>query len=141
MRLVKRNEVFLPSLLEEIFTPDWFGGTENYRPPMPSVNILDKEQIFEIELAVPGYDKEDFAISIDENRLSISTKKEEDKKEVNLNYTQREFQKYSFKRLFDLPKSVDQDGVKASYENGILKFVLPKKVADVAKEKRTISLK
>lgn len=144
MSIVKRNEVFLPSLLNEIFKPDWFGGIDNFGAKIPPVNIIENEKDFEIELAIPGYKKEDFKIDIDKNILTISTKKEDDFKgnkiEEKRNFTRREFAKYSFERGFNLPKSVEEEAVKASYESGILKFILPKKIEALPKAKREINL-
>ncbi|WP_291871532.1 Hsp20/alpha crystallin family protein [Maribacter sp.] len=144
MSIVKRNEVFFPSLLNEIFKPDWFGGMDNLGAKIPPVNIIENEKYFEIELAVPGYKKENFKIEIDKNVLTISVKKEEEIKDEKIeerrNFTRKEFEKYSFERGFNLPENVEEEGIEASYKNGILSFVLPKKIETLPKAKREINL-
>ena len=140
MSLVKRNEVLFPALMNEIFRPDWFGGTQNVRTAMPAVNIKEGEKDFELELFVPGRAKEDFTIEIDDAVLTISSEKEESKEVSKENFTRREFTLTSFKRSFTLPETVATDKVEASYENGILKFNLPKKEEALPKPKRTIEL-
>ncbi|MFS4467362.1 Hsp20/alpha crystallin family protein [Maribacter sp. 2210JD10-5] len=139
MSLIKRNDVLFPSLMNEIFKPDWFGGLENHNT-MPAVNIKENEKDFELELSVPGRAKEDFNIEIDDNVLTISSELKNEKEVSEENYTRREFGYSSFKRAFTLPESVASDNIKANYENGILKFNLPKKEEALPKPKRMIEL-
>lgn len=96
----------------------------------PAVNIKENEKGFEVELAAPGLHKNDFSIVIDKNVLTISAaqqaQKEEKKEEEK--YTVREFSFQSFERSFSLPENgIDEEKVEASYENGVLHLLLPKK--------------
>lgn len=93
---------------------------------MPAVNILENKEAFEIELAVPGMDKDSFAINLENNVLTISSDKET-KAGEETNYTRREFVYGTFSRSFTLPKTVDSEKISADYEHGILKVKLPKK--------------
>lgn len=140
MNTTRRNHLVFPSLMSEIFKPDWFGGMENATGNAPAVNIKESETNFELELAVPGRKKSDFNIEIDKDVLTISSeiKKEEEVKEEN--YTRREFGFTSFKRAFTLPDTIDNDKIEANYEDGLLKFVLPKKEEALPKPKRMIEL-
>jgi len=140
MSIVKRNNLVFPTLMNEILKPDWFGGLENYKDTFPPVNIQDNEISFELELSVPGRKKEDFNVEIDEQVLTITseTKKEEEVKDGS--YTRKEFSYSSFKRSFTLPETVNEEGIKASYENGILRFTLPKKEESLPKPKRLIEI-
>lgn len=140
MSLIKRNDVLFPSLMNEIFKPDWFGGMENFNGSVPAVNIRESEDRFDLELSVPGRAKEDFNIEIDDNLLTISSEVKSEKESKEENYTRREFGYSSFKRSFTLPESVDEERIDASYENGILKFTLPKKEEALPKPKRMIEL-
>jgi len=140
MSIVKRNDVLFPSLMSEIFKPDWFGGLENNNRNIPAVNIKENEKDFELELSVPGRNKEDFKIEINENVLTISTESKTEDNVEKENYTRREFVYSSFKRAFTLPETVDEDNIKANYDNGILKFTLPKKAEALPKPKRMIEL-
>lgn len=140
MSIIRRNNLVFPDLMNEIFKPDWFGGLENFSGTFPPVNILENDTSFELELSVPGRKKEDFNIEIDEQVLTISSeiKKEEEAKEDG--YTRKEFSYSSFKRAFTLPETIDEEGIKASYDNGILKFTLPKKEESLPKPKRLIEI-
>ncbi|QCX00779.1 Hsp20/alpha crystallin family protein [Aggregatimonas sangjinii] len=140
MSLVKRNNVVFPSLMNEIFKPDWFGGMENFNTNSPAVNIKDGEKQFELELAVPGREKSDFNIDVDNDLLTVSYEVKHEENEDTGKYTRREFSFSSFERRFTLPESIDADKIEATYENGILKFVLPKKEEALPKPKRVIEL-
>ncbi|SIQ38788.1 Hsp20/alpha crystallin family protein [Maribacter ulvicola] len=141
MSLTKRNDVLFPALMNEIFRPDWFGGTENSRSSIPAVNIKENEKDFELQLFVPGRVKDDFKIEIDDAILTISAEIKEESEEVKENFTRREFSISSFKRAFTLPDTVATDKIEATYEDGILKFNLPKKEEALPKPKRMIELK
>ncbi len=140
MSLTKRNEVLFPALMNEIFRPDWFGGTQNVGTAMPAVNIKENEKEFELELFVPGRAKKDFIIEIDEAVLTISSEMKENKMVAEEKFTRREFTLSAFKRAFILPETVATDKIDATYENGVLRFVLPKKEEALPKPKRTIEL-
>ncbi|WP_299320321.1 Hsp20/alpha crystallin family protein [uncultured Maribacter sp.] len=141
MSLTKKNEVLFPAFMNEIFKPDWFGGTENARAAVPAVNIKESDSNFELELFVPGRVKDDFKIEIDDTVLSISAEINEESEEVRENFTRKEFSISSFKRAFTLPDTVATDKIEATYEGGILKFNIPKKEEALPKPKRMIELK
>ena len=105
---------------------------------VPSVNSLENNDSFEIDLAVPGMKKEDFTIELNEKVLVISSETsntiENDKMRLN------EFNFSSFQRSFRVPDSVDQDKVKANYKNGILKIKLPKRKESISKPNRVINI-
>jgi len=106
----------------------------------PMVNVKEDENTFEMELSVPGYDKKDISINLENNVLSISSEKEVKEEKENTNYTMREFSKSSFSRSFTLPKSVNADKIKADYNNGILNLTLPKKEEDKMKLSKEIKI-
>lgn len=141
MSLVKANHTIFPSLMNNLLSPDWFGGLENTQASVPAVNIVENENDFRLAFAVPGFTKEDFNIELDNETLTVSSiKKEEKEKEENVHFTRREFSYQSFKRAFTLPESVDGGKISATYENGILRLVLPKKEEALPKPKRFIEI-
>lgn len=141
MSLVRRrNDMLFPSFMDEFFKPDWFGGMENYTTKVPAVNIKENDTNFELEFAVPGRKKEDFSIEVDENVLTVSAESKSEETKSGDNYTRREFGYHSFKRAFTLPETIDEDKIEASYNDGLLRFVLPKKEEALPKPKRMIEL-
>ncbi|SNZ00270.1 Hsp20/alpha crystallin family protein [Flagellimonas pacifica] len=140
MSLVKRNNLFFPSLMNDLFTPDWFGGVDNLNTSVPAVNIKDNTEGFELELAVPGAKKEDFKVEVDNDILTISSEAKSENEETKENYTRKEFTYSSFNRAFTLPETVDGTKIDAKYEDGILRLTLPKKDEALPEPKRLISI-
>jgi len=140
MSLVKRNNLFFPSLMNDFMGPDWFGGTAKWNTSVPAVNIKDNEEDFELELAVPGVKKDDFTVEMDNDVLTISSEMKSENEETQDNYTRKEFSYSSFRRAFTLPDTVDGSKIDAKYEDGILKLTLPKKQEALPKPKRLISI-
>ncbi len=93
----------------------------------PSVNVIEEDNHYRLEVAAPGLQKEDFQVDLDNGRLIISAKKEQKEEKTEGKYTRREFNFSSFSRSFTLPDTVNVQGIKAVYENGILSVTLPKK--------------
>jgi HSP20 family protein len=98
------------------------------------VNIKESTDEFEVELAAPGLDKKDFNIELNNDMLTISSEKKiENEIKEGQQFARREFSYQSFSRSFTLPNTVDNDKIRAKYENGILRVSIPKK--DEAKPK------
>ncbi len=144
MNLVKSNsKLFFHSVMEELFKPDFMGGVQGYsNSTVPAVNIKETETEFKIELASPGLKREDFKIEVDENVLSISSerKNESEEKSENGKYTRKEFSFSSFKRSFTLPDTLNEDDIKANYQDGVLHLTLPKREEALPKPKRFIEI-
>jgi HSP20 family protein len=135
MSLIKRNgETFpaFPALFDDFFGRELFNwGNNNYSSTsttMPSVNIKETTDSFEVEMAAPGMQKTDFKISLDGNTLTISSQKEHQEKRGEEGYSRQEFSYQSFQRSFISPKDVvNENGILAKYENGLLHLNIPKK--------------
>ena len=93
----------------------------------PAANIIESKDDFEIDLAVPGLNKKDFKINLENNVLTISTEKKEEILDDNKKYTRKEFINNSFKRSFSVPRTIEVNKINAEYKDGILKVLLPKK--------------
>ena len=97
----------------------------------PAVNVTETNEAFKVELAAPGFDKQDFSLNVEQDQLIVTAQKAEKTVEgdpVKDRVLRREFRYESFKRSFKLPNTVNQDSISAVYENGILNIELPKKV-------------
>lgn len=135
MSLIKRNgNLFpgVPSLFDDFFSREFFNwGNNNFsatQTTVPSVNIRESADSYEVEVAAPGMEKKDFNITLDGNLLTISSQKQQRQEKKEENYTRREFSYQSFQRNFELPKDVvDADKINARYENGLLHLTIPKK--------------
>jgi HSP20 family protein len=128
--LIRPGRLF-PSLFDDFVKPwnEWFDSSESGRSiTVPAVNITENANDYKISVAAPGLKKNDFHINVDGSMLTISGEKEETKEEKDQeNYTRKEYNYSSFSRSFTLPEEVNREKIEASYEDGVLKLVLPKK--------------
>lgn len=135
------HPAFAPSFAQtvnRIF--DDFAAGHDMAPSLVKANIRDLEGRFEIELAAPGFSKEQISVTAEDRTLILSGKHETSAENADQNgrYTRREFSTASFERRFTLPRTVDTENISGSYANGILTVVLPK-LAEV-KSQRTIEI-
>ena len=93
---------------------------------VPKVDIIETEKAYEISVAVPGLNKEDFKIDLNDNFLTISGERKfsKEKKENNLHVVETQYGNFS--RSFSLPENVDANKISAAYTNGILEITIPK---------------
>lgn len=122
------TKTFVNGLFDEFINRNLgdFVGADNFASHA-AVNVLETENAFKIELAAPGFDKQDFTLNVENDQLTIEAKHETKEEETNERYTRREFRVAAVKRSFKLPKTVNQDAINAVYENGILNVTLGKK--------------
>ena len=96
----------------------------------PRTNIQNLEDKHLIELATPGVDKEELNIDIDDGRLTVSYKQEDE--------TGRHSFQRTFKRSWTLPKGVDADSINADYANGVLAVSIPKTAPATPSQRRIV---
>ena len=110
------------------FNPDHFlGRTAFDKPwlvPEPPANLSKDEDKYTIEVALPGYSKEDIEINLEEDTLSIRAEKIEEQ-EYKDQYLAREMHFDTVTRHFDLDDDIDREGITAKYEDGLLRIALP----------------
>jgi HSP20 family protein len=128
----------LSSYFDSFFNDDFFRTPAAFS--QPSVNVVENDKEYRLEVAVPGFGKDDFSIDVDHHVLTITGEKKNEAKEEKENYTRREFSYSSFKRSFTLPETVNGENISAAYENGILNVQLPKKVEGKKESKKTIKI-
>jgi HSP20 family protein len=139
MDIIRKNNSLLPS---------FFGNLENGlfnderldRFTNVAVNIKERDDDFVIEMAVPGYKKEDLNLEVDGNKLIVSAEISQEVDDSGENYSRKEFSYGSFTRSFTLPREVDVDKISASSNDGVLSISIPKPESKKKKVKK-ISLK
>lgn len=138
--IVKINPHAMNKAINRFYDDEYFGGFDNSSNELdktrsrysPAVNVKESNDGFEIEMATPGFEKENFQINIEKNTLKISVPEKEastneKENENEMHYTHKEFAAYSFERSFELPKTADSDNIKARYNNGVLSVFIPRK--------------
>ncbi len=104
---------------------------------VPSVNIKENDKEVIIDVAAPGLSKKDFEISVENNLLTISAHKEVENLEEGTNYIKKEFGYENFQRTFTIPEEIfDVENIKATYNNGVLEIVIPKREEQQKKVKK-----
>ena len=147
MTLMRRNgNSIMPSMFDDFFTRDLFdwglSNNSHTGTSIPAVNVKETADSFEVEVAAPGMNKEDFKVELNNNILTISSEKK-DEKEVNEEgkYNRKEFSYQSFQRSFQLSKeAVDADNIHGRYENGVLRLQIPKREEVKQKPARLINI-
>ena len=112
------NILRLPSLLSEEKRP-FFAW-------QPALDVEEKDDAYIVRMDLPGMDKKDIHLTIDNNVLSIRGERRREKEEKDANYYCSERYFGSFQRSFTLPSQVDEDKIKAEYKHGVLTITLPK---------------
>ena len=123
------RENYRPFYMSNFFNDDFFPALTGKTNSIPAVNIKEDEKTFFIELAVPGIDKKDLKININEDVITISSelKHETETSEEKNGYNKKEFNYSSFCRSFFIPENVNREKIAANYRDGILTVSLPKK--------------
>jgi len=112
---------------DKFFEDDWLLPVIpkiEIKQPAMDIKETDKEIIAEVE--APGFDPEKINVSIENGVLKISGSMDEKKEEKEKGYWRKEIRRGSFERMVRLPVAVKENAVKATYEKGILKIVMPK---------------
>ena len=120
MNLITHNTepVFFEDFINNLF------GSNIYND-IPPYNIVDNDKEFLIEFSVPGFDKKDFLLEVEENNLKVSKLSSKNNKPEN-NFFKRQFNYSQFEKNFTIPEEVNIEKINSKYENGILKIFLPK---------------
>ncbi len=140
---MKRNqEPTISDFVSQFFNNELANRMEDgFNVLRPKANIKENEKSYEIEMQVPGFDKKDFAIEVEDNTLKVSAKVEEKKEEKDKKgqIIHEEYISKSIERNFQLSNIVDSSKIAAKYKNGILHINVPKKEDAVIKKMIEIS--
>lgn len=98
----------------------------------PSIDVYETDKEIRVDVELPGLNEKDIDISLGNNVLTISGKKETEETEKNKSFYRHERSYGSFRRTIQLPDDVDEDKIEATYKKGILKIVLPKTAQSVS---------
>lgn len=139
-----QNRPFVPNMFNRFFENEFPTRFERNCECSPAVNILEKEDQFEIQMAAPGLRKEDFKIELEKNLLTISfERKEEGPEQENQreeNWLRREFEMDNFTRSFTIPEQTDTEKITAKYEHGILYVGVPRENPEKARLSKRIEI-
>lgn len=121
----KNFENLVNEIINETKTPEYL---------RPRINLLEKENGYELATALPGLTKENIKLSIEDHILTLEAKSAERKTESGEKVHLKELQTGTYKRIIQLPKNADTETTDASMENGILKVYLAKRNESLPKQ-------
>ena len=123
MYLVNRNRFDLPGFRFWSNPTQW---NEDSVVWSPRVDIEENEEGYILHADIPGMDKKDISLTVEDNVLTIKGKREYENKKEDKNefFLERAFG--NFKRSFKLPQRVAKEKIKADYNNGVLTVTVPK---------------
>ena len=112
---------FFENAFNDFFKPTLFNGYNTSN--LMKTDIKETDQAFELAVDLPGFDKQDLKLSLEDGYLTIEAQKQEKNEEK---YLRRE-RSCSYKRSYYVGKQITEEDVKAKYDNGVLNLTVPKK--------------
>lgn len=136
----RNNQVWGSDFFNDLFETAW---PTKHGMSVPALNVLEKENEYDLELAAPGMTKDDFNVTLDgDGDLVISMEKKNEDKAENGHYIRREFTYGKFRQTMLLPDDAEREHISAKVENGVLKVNIPKvKKTEDAVSHRVIEIK
>jgi HSP20 family protein len=118
------------SFLDDFFGDSFFSNSTSF----PRVDVKDEEKQYVVEAELPGLTEKDLDVKVENNLLTISSKKSEEKEEKKDGYIIKERRASSFCRSFTLPDHTDREKIEAHFKNGLLTLTIPKTEEAAPKE-------
>jgi HSP20 family protein len=131
---------FRPFYMPNFFNDDFFPVLSRSTGSVPAVNVREDDKNFILDVAVPGIDKKDLKIDVNEDVLTISSESKSESEESKDGYKRKEFSYSAFSRSFYVPENVNREKIEANYKDGILTVALPKQEEEKNKVTRKIEI-
>ncbi|MHA2609328.1 MAG: Hsp20/alpha crystallin family protein [bacterium JZ-2024 1] len=125
--LPRRIEEKMRDLIEEFLPERWIGPRWLRRGWGPALDFYETEDAYHLEVDLPGWKKEEIKIQKKGDVLEIVGEKKEEREIKEENFIRRERRSGSFVRRVPIPEEADISGIKARFEGGVLKAIIPKK--------------
>lgn len=137
---VLNSNSWFPTVFDDMFNDDFM---PRMNATAPAINVKEDEHQYEVDLAVPGMQKQDFNVNISDDGclcIKMEHKDEKEKDEKKSHYLRREFNYTKFEQRLQLPDDVDGDKITAKVEDGVLHVVLPRVTREETKVGRHIEI-
>ena len=138
----QRNQYWLPEVFNDLFDNEFLTKTNT---TSPAINVVEKDNEYDVQYAAPGMTKDDFKVSLDDNGdlvINMEKKEENNVEKKHGHYLRREFSYSKFQQTMVLPDDVEREKINASVVNGVLKVNIPKlQKQEVPQAKKIIEIK
>jgi HSP20 family protein len=131
---------FRPFFMQDIFEDSFLPVFSNGNSFKPAVNIREDDKNYVLDFAIPGFDKKDLKIDLNEDVLTIASETKNETEESKDGYSRKEFSYRSFSRSFYIPENVNSEKIEANYKDGILTVSLPKQEVEKNKVAKKIEI-
>lgn len=115
----------------------WFSREEGDEPTprrwMPALDVTETKDAYQIDVEVPGLRPEDINVTVDQGMLTVQGERRSEEEKSDRAYHRVERHYGAFRRSISLPRDVDASKVKANYDNGVLRLMVPKTAGSQAK--------
>src|SRR4026208_884975 len=111
-------------------------GTGRGFPLTPHMDVKETDKEIVVEAELPGIDEKDVSLSLQDGVLTIRGEKKHERNEEKENYRMMERRYGSFQRSVQLPDTVDEDKIEATFNNGVLRVSLPKRPEAIGKQRK-----
>ena len=142
--------IFGENLFDDFMTTPWerefFGGKNplygKHQKNIMKTDVREKEDVYEVDIDLPGFKKEEITAKLENGYLTVSAQKglNKDQKDENGRYIRRERYAGHCSRSFYIGEGVEQEEIKARFEDGILRLTVPKKEKKQVEQKKYISI-
>lgn len=120
---------FFDEVFDDFFKPNFFGAKQSAM----KTDIKELENGFDIAIDMPGFDKKDIELTLQNGYLKVEARREENQNDED-NFVRRE-RSYSCARTYYVGEAIKEEDVKAKYNNGTLELFVPKKQKELPQKK------
>ncbi|HKQ18524.1 MAG TPA: Hsp20/alpha crystallin family protein [Candidatus Eisenbacteria bacterium] len=117
------------AMLQDFFSDPWSTSPALQADWLPTTDIVETDDRFVVELDLPGMKREEIKISVQNGSLTVKGERKQSSEQSKNKYSRYERSYGSFTRTFQLPNTIDGSRIEASYQDGVLRLVLPKSEA------------
>ena len=142
--------IFGENLFDDFMTTPWerefFGGKNplygKHQKNIMKTDVREKDDVYEVDIDLPGFKKDEITAKLENGYLTVSAQKglNKDQKDENGRYIRRERYAGHCSRSFYIGEGVEQEEIKARFEDGILRLTVPKKEKKQVEQKKYISI-
>ena len=136
MMIPRRNGNGL-DIFDEVFNDPFFSEKEN---KIMKTDVKEKDGNYILEIDIPGYDKEDIQIELQDGYITVTATKNDEKEDKHAKYLKRERFTGMCSRSYYAGENVKEEDIKANFKNGILTITFPKEPEKKIEEKRYIPI-
>ena len=142
--------IFGENLFDDFMTTPWerefFGGKNplygKHQKNIMKTDVREKDDVYEVDIDLPGFKKDEITAKLENGYLTVSAQKglNKDQKDENGRYIRRERYAGHCSRSFYIGEGVEQEEIKARFEDGILRLTVRKKEKKQVEQKKYISI-